>query len=68
MILKIANVIISMINKIEDFDFDNIFIDEKLHENVSVWNILYKMLIFAKPMRISFNKINRFRRVYDKIT
>ena len=40
--------------KIEDFDFD-ILLDEKL----------YKSLISAKPLHISFNKVNRFIGVYD---
>ena len=46
--------------KIEDFDLDNILIDEKLYENILVYNILYKRLIDSKPLHISFNKIDGF--------
>ena len=37
--------------KIEDFDVDNILIDEKSFENILVYNILYKTLIGPKPLR-----------------
>ena len=49
----------------EDFDFDNFLIDEKSHENIFVYNISCKILIGVKPLRISFNKVHRFIRVYD---
>ena len=49
----------------EDFDFDNFLIDEKSYENIFVYNISCKILIGAKPLRISFNKVHRFIRVYD---
>ena len=50
--------------KIEDFDLNNILIDEKSYENISVYNILYKSLIDSKPLHIRFNKIDGFIRVY----
>ena len=31
--------------KFEDFDFDNILIDEKSRENIFIYDILYKTLI-----------------------
>ena len=34
---------------IEDFNLDNILIDEQSHENILVYNISYKTLIDAKP-------------------
>ena len=34
---------------IEDFNLDNILIDEQSHENTLVYNISYKTLIDAKP-------------------
>ena len=52
--------------KIEDFNLDNILIDEKSYENVLVHNISYKTLIDAKPLRIRFDKIDGFIRVYDE--
>ena len=51
--------------KIEDFNFDNILIDEKSYENIFVYDISYKTLIGAKPMCISFDKVNGFSRFYD---
>ena len=44
--------------KIQDFDLDNILIDEKSHENILVYNILYKNLIDSKPLLIRFNIIS----------
>ena len=34
--------------KLEDFDFNNILIDEKSHENVLIYDISYKTLIVPK--------------------
>ena len=51
--------------KIEDIDINNILIDEKPHENILVCNISYKSLIDFKPLRIRFDKIGGFIRVYD---
>ena len=53
------------ITKIEDFDFDNILIDEKSYENILVYNISYKNLIAAKPLPIRFDELDRFIKVYD---
>ena len=52
--------------KIQHFHFDDILIDEKLNKNILVYNISYKTLIAAKPLRIRFNIADRFVRVYDK--
>ena len=51
--------------KTEDFDFDNILIDEKSYENILVDNISNKSLIESKPLRIRFDKIDEVIRVYD---
>ena len=51
--------------KINDFNLDNILIDEKLYKNILVYNISYKTLIDDKPLRIRFDKIDGFNRVYD---
>ena len=53
------------ITKFEDFHFHNILIDEILHENILIYNISYKTLIGAKPLRIRFDKIDGFIRIYD---
>ena len=36
--------------KIEDFDLDDILIDENSYENIFVYNISYKSLIDSKPL------------------
>ena len=64
LIFKIVYVIIWMTIKFEDFDLNNTLVDEKLHENVLVYNISYKTLIGARPLRIRFDKIDVFIRFY----
>ena len=51
--------------KIEDFNLDNILIDGKSFENNLVYSISYKTLIDAKPLRVRFDKVDGFIRVYD---
>ena len=46
--------------KFEDFDLDSIFFDEKSYENILFYNISYKTLIGAKPLRIRFDEIEGF--------
>ena len=41
--------------KIEDFDFDDILVNEKSYENIS-----YKTLTGAKPLRVRFNVFDVF--------
>ena len=51
--------------KFEKLDLDNILIDEESYENILVCNMSCKTLIDAKPLRIRFDKIDGFIRVYD---
>ena len=51
--------------KLEDFDPDNILIDEKSHENTLIYDISYKTLIGSKPLRIRFDKLDGITRIYD---
>ena len=51
--------------KLEDFDFDNFLIDEKSHEHILIYGISYKTLIYPKPLRIRWDKIDGFIRIYD---
>ena len=51
--------------KVEDFDTDNILIDEKSHENILIYGISYKTSIKGKPSRIRLDKIDGFIRIYD---
>ena len=63
-ILKIARVIILII-KLEDYDIDNILIDEESHENILLYDNIYKTLIGGKPLRIRFDKIDGFIKIYN---
>ena len=40
-------------------------IDEKSYKNILAYNILYKNVIGARPLRIRFDKIDGFIRVFD---
>ena len=51
------------ITKLEDFDIDNILIDEKSQKNILICDISYKTLIGSKPFRIRFDKIDGFIRI-----
>ena len=51
--------------KIEDFNFNNVLVNEKSYKGILVYNISYETLISAKPLPIRFNKINGFITVYD---
>ena len=51
--------------KFEDFDIDYILINEKSYENIFIYKISYKTMIGSKPLRIRFDKTDRFIRVYD---
>ena len=53
------------IMKIEDFDFDNILIDEKSYKNILVYNISHKILFVSKPFSIRFDEADEFIRVHD---
>ena len=50
--------------KNKGFDLNNILIDKKSNENILVYNISYKRFN-AKPLRITFDKIDGFIRVFD---
>ena len=43
----------------------NISIGKKPNENILIYEISYKTLIHPKPLRIRFDKIDRFIRIYD---
>ena len=44
--------------ELEDFDTDNILIDEQSHKNILIYNISYKNLIGPKPLHIRLDKID----------
>ena len=53
--------------KSESFGLGNILIEKKSSKNILVYNISYKTLTGANSLRIRFNKIDGFIRVFDKI-
>ena len=54
-----------------DINFSDIFLEEKLYKerngNILVYGISYKTSTGAKPLRIRFDKIDIFIKIYDKI-
>ena len=52
--------------ELEDFEFNNILIDRKSHENALIYDISYKPLIDPKPLRIRFNKVDGYIKIYDR--
>ena len=51
--------------KLEDFDIDNILIEEKSHKSILIYDISCKTLIEAKTLNILLGKIDGFIRIYD---
>ena len=51
--------------KLEDFDLGNISLGKKSHRNILIYDISYKTLIDSKLLRIRFDIINEFIRIYD---
>ena len=51
---------------INDFDLDNILIDEKSYENILICDVVCKVSYGAKPLRIVFGKADGYIRKYDK--
>ena len=50
---------------VENVDIDNILIEEKSHKSILIYDISQKTLIGSKPLRIRFDKIDGFIRIYD---
>ena len=46
--------------KSENFDFDNILLDEKSQESILIYNISYKTLFGAKPLCNRFNNVDGY--------
>ena len=52
--------------KSEDFDLRNILIDKKSNESILFYKVSYKTLTYPKPLRIWFDKIDGFIKIYDE--
>ena len=48
-----------------DIHFSDILLDQKLYQNISVYDISYKTSTCSEPLRIRFDKIDGFIRVHD---
>ena len=53
--------------KLESFYFMNVLFDEKLYENILIYDVLYKTLIGASPFHILFDKMDGFIWDYNEI-
>ena len=56
--------------RVINIDFDNILLDEKsykTYENILIYDISHKTLMGAKLLRIWFEKIDGFIKIYDGI-
>ena len=51
--------------QLEDFDLNNILIDEKSYENILIYDISYKTLIDPKLLCLRLFKIDGIIRIYD---
>ena len=49
------------------FYFNDILLDEKIYENILIYDISYKMFMIAKPLRIRFNEIDGFIKIWNAI-
>ena len=58
-------VILLMTTKFKGFDFDNVLVDEKPHENVLIYNISHETWLILNSLRIRFNQINELIRIHD---
>ena len=50
-----------------DIDFNDHLLDQKLHENISVYGISYETSAGPKPLHIRFNNIDGFIRDFNSI-
>ena len=58
------------IMRVVGIDFDNILLDEKsykTYENILIDNIPYKTFMGTKPLRIRFDEMDGFIKIYDGI-
>ena len=65
-VLKMVYVFFDDIIKLEDFDFDNIFLDEKSNKNILVYEISYKAFIGLKTLLIRFEKVDGLIRIQEE--
>ena len=52
--------------RVIDTEFYKISLDKKSYENILTLGILYKTFVGAKPLRVRFDKIDGFIKIYDR--
>ena len=50
-----------------DIDSGKILLDEKIYKNILIYDISYKTFMGSKLLRIWFDKIDGFIKIYDRI-
>ena len=53
------------IMRVADIKFYKTLLEEKSYENILIYDISYKTFMSAKLVRIRFNKIDGFIKIYD---
>ena len=56
--------------RVEDINFNNILLDKKsykTYKNILIYDISYKTFMGSKPLRIRFDEIDEFIKIYDGI-
>ena len=48
-----------------DIDFSDILLNKKLYENIFIYDISHKTFMGPKPLRIRFDEIDGFIKIYD---
>ena len=49
--------------RVADINFYKILLEGKSHENNLIYNVLYKSFVVGKPLRISFDKIDKYFKI-----
>ena len=55
------------IMKVVDIYFDNILLEKKSYEIILVYDISYKTVMGARPLRIMFDSVDGFNKIYNGI-
>ena len=55
------------IMRVIDIDFSGILLSEKSYENILIYDTSYKTFMGAKPLRIWFEKIDGFIKIYNGV-
>ena len=52
---------------VEDIYFSEMFLAEKKFENILAYDVSYKTFMGSKPLRVRFDKIDGFIKIYSGI-